>query len=1082
MRRETWIKLVGALATAGAALLLGQQVYAATITVTLDFDRFDDTATTGCSLREAIQTANSNAQFAGCQPSGTLGNDLIVFDTGITTVYITRTVHGGNNNNVGGDLDVYVGNVSGTLTIVGPVTVWVQGVYDRAFDVRPDGSDLGVFTLQNVTVRGGDLRIGSSVDDPSSNAQLECVLGGGGLRANSGVQVVLEGGAVRENAASYAGGGVCAREGASLILSGTQVLSNVVGFVGGQQVDWAVGGGGIWSASPLVITNGQVLHNRAVLSGGFYGFAGGGGISVVTGSLRVNGGVIADNSVVQNSTGAFEAQGGGIVALRLDAVPTDVVLDGVRVEGNRVLSAAFSYGGGVALLQGVRAVITGGTIISGNVVSATQNAHGGGLAVGLSYQPSGYVAPTLDLHDSAMRNNVAEATANAVADAITPTVFGGGGFVGHGVAFTMTQFAAVGNRVNYAGSSLTNTSGFGGGVSFFAHAGGVANAAEIRGNEVRGFRFVGGGGVHIGGDDFRLRNTTIAENHAESSSDPSAGVSGGGAYVNWGSAHFDNVRVLTNVITGTQFAAGGGVSADGTLQAVRLTARANRSRVGGGVFVNSAGLAHLDESTIASNQVSGDGGGINVDGTLFVTRTAVVSNTALQGGGIAVGGGALLHARQVTLTHNLVTGASFAQGGGLFGGGNAFVAESMIAHNRAEAPYAAGGGVYRYGGVLHLSSSTLDNNLAAGGSGGAKAGGLYLANSVGFVTNTLIARNVASATALVLGGAAWITETTLALSGVDLLTNTARSQDSVAKGGGVAQELNATLTFVGSQAVGNVARSASSEAYGGGFDVANTATLLITHSRVVSNAAIGGNNSGSGGIGNQGFVRVLTSTISRNAVLSVTSGVPVGAGGGIGSGGALHIEASSIVSNVAGTGVGLNTYGSAQTHILNSTLSGNQAGSGGVGGAILTGTARLTHTTVASNTGVGVAIGGTGLTIRATVVAHHSSNCVNWGGSVSNSDYSVSDDGSCSTFFVGTNALNNASFTRLAPLAFHAGTGTWYHPTLIGSVLHERVPVGDCPTTDQLGQPRPGVLACDTGAFELQSFFRVFAPIVRRAS
>jgi CSLREA domain-containing protein len=47
-------------ASAVASVIFANHAHAGTITVTLGFDRFDVSATTGCSLREAIQTANTN--------------------------------------------------------------------------------------------------------------------------------------------------------------------------------------------------------------------------------------------------------------------------------------------------------------------------------------------------------------------------------------------------------------------------------------------------------------------------------------------------------------------------------------------------------------------------------------------------------------------------------------------------------------------------------------------------------------------------------------------------------------------------------------------------------------------------------------------------------------------------------------------------------------------------------------------------------------------------------------------------------------------------------------------------------------
>jgi hypothetical protein len=107
--------------------------------------------------------------------AGTLGDDVIVFDAGLTTVTISRTVSGDNNDNDDGDLDVYVGSVSGTLTIQGPITVEVTALQDRAFDVHADSSGGGAFTLTQVVVRGGRLTSSAQSRHASSGQdQLTC--------------------------------------------------------------------------------------------------------------------------------------------------------------------------------------------------------------------------------------------------------------------------------------------------------------------------------------------------------------------------------------------------------------------------------------------------------------------------------------------------------------------------------------------------------------------------------------------------------------------------------------------------------------------------------------------------------------------------------------------------------------------------------------------------------------------------------------------------------------------------------------------------------------------------------------------
>ena len=75
-------------------------VHAATITVTTEADEFGTGAE--CSLREAIQAANTNAEFGGC-PAGDVGSDTITLPPGTYEL----TIAGDDEDlNATGDLDV----------------------------------------------------------------------------------------------------------------------------------------------------------------------------------------------------------------------------------------------------------------------------------------------------------------------------------------------------------------------------------------------------------------------------------------------------------------------------------------------------------------------------------------------------------------------------------------------------------------------------------------------------------------------------------------------------------------------------------------------------------------------------------------------------------------------------------------------------------------------------------------------------------------------------------------------------------------------------------------------------------------
>jgi hypothetical protein len=96
---------------------------------------------------------------------------------------------------------------------------------------------------------------------------------------------------------------------------------------------------GAWANTWL--TNTFVITNRAVLSGGFYGFAGGGGAGVLTGSLTIYSATVRGN-VVEQHAGA-EANGGGLMAARWSSGgPSLVRIENSSIEDNQSLNGGVS--------------------------------------------------------------------------------------------------------------------------------------------------------------------------------------------------------------------------------------------------------------------------------------------------------------------------------------------------------------------------------------------------------------------------------------------------------------------------------------------------------------------------------------------------------------------------------------------------------------------------------------------------------------------------------------------------------------------------------------------------------------------
>jgi uncharacterized repeat protein (TIGR01451 family)/CSLREA domain-containing protein len=832
-----------AIAFAVVSIILANPAHAGTITVTIGFDRFDASASSDCSLREAIQTANTNTPFGSCQVVGALGDDVIVFDPGLTTVTISRTVNDGDNNdNNDGDLDAYVGSASGTLTIQGPITIEVDNsvLLDRAFDVHVDSSASGAFTLTQVVVRGGRLTFSTIEDASTGQDQLTCRFGGGGLRVRGGVTATLDGARVEDNIAVFSGGGICAREGATLVLTGTTVVSNAVGLNGNAIASFAAGGGGLWSMGATWLTNTFVITNRAVLSGGFFGLAGGGGVGVLTGTLTVVSATVRGNVAEQNS--ANEANGGGLMVARWSGGPSLVRIENSYIEDNQSLNGLVSYGGGAAFIQGVRVEMRN-SIVARNVLSAAEAALGGGGAFGLSYQPSGYQPPTIDLDAVTFRNNTATVSITSATGLITPTVFGGGAFFGVNTVFTVTVGTVQSNAIRYTGTSVTNTNGFGGGLGTLNHASGLISGTDVLSNTAENFRFIGGAGMQTQGNQSRVINSKASDNYGISSpANDDGGVFGGGYYVaDWGAAHITGSRFEHNVITRT---------------------------------------------SIISSFTSG--GGLGVDGRAFITHTVVQSNTATQGGGVGFGGGSIALARWVTVTHNVARHHDSAEGGGVTGAGDVEMRDSLIAHNVVTAPsYAAGGGVSRYGGVLrlvnveirqnevqaqymatggggafgggqaHLTQTQVLSNVARSASSGAFNGGLNNLGTLRVVTSTIahnraVGNSSSGSGGLGNTGSAEVIDSLIADNRVALPDG-----NPTGSGGGIVNGDSGTLTVRRSSILANSASAAaaintyntptthilnstvSGNDSGGGLNVVLTNTAYLTHTTIASNTGGG---------------------------------------------------------------------------------------------------------------------------------------------------------------------------------------------------------------------------------------------------
>lgn len=276
---------------AGFLLLLASGTAGATtIEVTTSNDQFGED-TSKCSLREAVQSANTNAAFGGC-PAGSAA-DVIWLSFYRPT--LSRTGRD-EDANATGDLDV---DTSGTIIFVGRSTgeTVIDGAgVDRVFDLDCR-SDVNV-QFNSLTIRGGDAGSGAgggiymcahtasiyAVHMTENSANL-----GGALY----IPTTSIAGAVTVNRSSFtrnrsvlSGGGAIAHYGTELLkLTNTTLSENTT-----QQ------SGALFADGDVTMKNVTVAYNTG---------AGTGGVYIAGGVVRFDNSIFSDNaSSTTNSTAA----------------------------------------------------------------------------------------------------------------------------------------------------------------------------------------------------------------------------------------------------------------------------------------------------------------------------------------------------------------------------------------------------------------------------------------------------------------------------------------------------------------------------------------------------------------------------------------------------------------------------------------------------------------------------------------------------------------------------------------------------------------------------------------------------------
>ena len=174
---------------AACVCLLPATAGAATIEVTTHADELDGTPDSTCSLREAVQSANSNAAVGGCHKGGG-SSDTITLEGGRYSLKVPTTTE---DANVNGDLDVDGNGDKLVFRGEGAARTDIRtSLADRIVDIH----NASPVTFEKIQVRGGDV---TSLG--SGNGR------GGSIRADEGGVLTLSRATVYDGRA-YIGGGL----------------------------------------------------------------------------------------------------------------------------------------------------------------------------------------------------------------------------------------------------------------------------------------------------------------------------------------------------------------------------------------------------------------------------------------------------------------------------------------------------------------------------------------------------------------------------------------------------------------------------------------------------------------------------------------------------------------------------------------------------------------------------------------------------------------------------------------------------------------------------------------------------------
>ena len=621
----------------------------------------------GISLREAITAANSSPDFDSIQFAANLGGQTIVLTQG--QLPITTSI--GINGNTTGE------NNSADITIDGNNN-------ERVFQISGLGTDV---TLQSLVVKGG-------YATGSFNSRF-----GGGVRIETGANVLIENSRFTGNSALNGGAGIYNRgvldvqrsvfdnnlatqtsaSGGGVLNSGTASLSNVTFTENESGV-----GAAIENRATLSLTNVTIAQNvsrflsgglnnsgtatlrHTTITGNTAGTAsngGGGGISNSS-SLTLVGSIVLGNSANEDPeiAGSFIDGGGNIV----------------NGSGSQVFEAVDENGGGVLADNGGR-VATVALLRDVNNPALDTVPMDEDLLLDAADQERNVDIASVNNGGVADAGafEVSSETPSLLVDILTDTVdpFDNQTSLREAVAFANSNSdqSDLSFANDLAGGTVVLTQG----ELLLSSDISIAGDADVTGQFNVGISGNNAGRVlNISGQDTTVRLHRLDVANGTITSEDGAGIYAGlgtttvisdsNIYNNAAYSVVDNNGYIVGVAGN-----GGGISNRGTLTLVNSFVGYSFAFEGGGV--HNSGLLNIVNSTF-SQSIASYGGGLSSTGTTTIINSTFTANDAFDGGGLDQNGGTLSLANSIVVGNTADTAGADTlgeidnRGGNVIGG------------------------------------------------------------------------------------------------------------------------------------------------------------------------------------------------------------------------------------------------------------------------------------------------------------------------------------------------------------------------------------------------------------------------------